>query len=51
MAIYDFLKLFIYELKSMDGNAGTALVKRKILLKQELKNIKTKQGGRVASKE
>ena len=29
----DFIKLLIYELKTMDGNAGTALSKRKVLLK------------------
>lgn len=36
----DFLKLLIFELKSADGNAGTALKKREALLKQELKDLK-----------
>ena len=47
----DFLKLLIFELKSLDGNAGSALKKRKAILKQELKSIKVKQGGRAASRE
>lgn len=41
----DFLKLLIFELKTLDGNAGTALKRREILLKQELRKLKQKNAG------
>lgn len=46
----DFLKLLIYELQTLDGNAGSAKMKRKTLLKQELKTIK-KQNNKKADNE
>lgn len=47
----DFLKLLIYELKSLDGNAGTALRVRNVLLKQELRNLKKQNGGQPANEQ
>ena len=40
----DFLKLLIYEMKSKDGNAGTAIAHKNVLLKQELRKIKKQNG-------